>query len=474
MTINQLNSKANGQILEPPSQFADSDGSSISNNPISTFDLASILEIDSESPSVPISDDSSATSTANEHLEAVIPQDDTVHVVHGKSGGKQLSVGGHIFVRDGKPRKLKSGALVVYWYCNQKRAQGCKARLRTTEHYETEGRGSFLTPIPSHLHPTDLSKCQAAVVHTRLKQYAELPIPTADVVIEAQKGMTEITKKDIPLPHQMAKTVDTEGNRFLLQDTVTSRSGKRVLVFATDRSLEHLTDSPSFLDGTFQTAPQGFEQVFIVRVRIGRNGVYDHIPVAYCLLEDKKKESYYTALKALKDKIPSWNPSRISVDFETPMHNAVKELFPTTKLQGCLFHLFQAWRRHLCKIPGWASNGQLRTDIHVIFGLPFLPESEIIPAWNKIKSDLLLQHPSTQEFINYMDSTWMNTRYETALWSVFDSTVNGEDRTNNVSEGSNSAMKRFFGASKPTLWNWIKSSNNVGMHAKSIPTYYSP
>ena len=86
-------------------------------------------------------------------LKKYFLQNDTVNVVLGNSGGKQLAVGGQLFVRDGKPRALKSGALVVYWYCNKKRTQGCKARLRTTKHYETEGRSSFLTPIPSHLHP---------------------------------------------------------------------------------------------------------------------------------------------------------------------------------------------------------------------------------------------------------------------------------------------------------------------------------
>ena len=83
-------------------------------------------------------------------------------------GGTQLAVGDFIFIRDGAPRKLSSGSYVVYWYCNQKKSQGCKARLRTRDNYESSLRDSIVSPIPTHCHPADYIKIETAEVYTRL------------------------------------------------------------------------------------------------------------------------------------------------------------------------------------------------------------------------------------------------------------------------------------------------------------------
>ena len=55
----------------------------------------------------------------------------------------------------------------------------------------------------------------------------------------------------------------------------------------------------------------------------------------------------------------------------------------------------------------------------------------------------------------------MDGRYRVAHWGCYDRTMNKEPRTNNVSEGGNSALKREFGHSKPIIWSWITKIRDI-------------
>ena len=158
------------------------------------------------------------------------------------------------------------------------------------------------------------------------------------------------TAKETVFPPQFQ--LDTNGNRFLLSDS-NIRSGKRVVVFATEKNLTQLSNSSiTFLHGTFATAPQGWVQEFIIRIFLAETK--DHIPVAFCLLENKAKESYRMALQCLKGAAPSWNPEGFLSDFETAITGAVEKLFPTSWMQGCNFHLDQALLKHMKRVLGLA------------------------------------------------------------------------------------------------------------------------
>ena len=128
-------------------------------------------------------------------------------------------------------------------------------------------------------------------------------------------------------------------------------------------------------------------QVFVLRTELGPD---NHVAVAYCLLENQKTESYFTALKAITEFLPSWSPKGIIADFELAIYNAAKSLFPNAWYQGCYFHLLQLWRRRLNLIPGY-KNGELHQVLRPIFGLPFLPNDEIIPAWRRLEQQFMRQ-----------------------------------------------------------------------------------
>ena len=85
----------------------------------------------------------------------------------------------------------------------------------------------------------------------------------------------------IPTPYQQT----TSGERFLLMDYFVKRAKKRVLIFSSDQQLDVLFNSDViFVDGTFSTAPEHFEQVFLIHVQQfnqGRRIVYYLITINF-------------------------------------------------------------------------------------------------------------------------------------------------------------------------------------------------
>jgi hypothetical protein len=56
--------------------------------------------------------------------------------------------------------------------------------------------------------------------------------------------------------------------RFMLMDFFLKRGTDRVIVYATDQQLQLLFSSEIvFVDGTFSTAPKGFDQVFLMHIQ---------------------------------------------------------------------------------------------------------------------------------------------------------------------------------------------------------------
>ncbi len=69
---------------------------------------------------------------------------------------------------------------------------------------------------------------------------------------------------EIPVTYQQTLSE----KRLLSMDFYLKRGKDRVLVFASDQQLELLFDSDIiFMDGTFSTAPENFDQVFLIHVQ---------------------------------------------------------------------------------------------------------------------------------------------------------------------------------------------------------------
>ncbi len=78
------------------------------------------------------------------------------------------------------------------------------------------------------------------------------------------------------------------------------RLSRRQDTFATDEHLRRLPEADIvFVDGTFQTCPRLFYRFFTIHAIL--NG--RHIPLVYCLLPNKRQETYKRVFHLLEEKV---------------------------------------------------------------------------------------------------------------------------------------------------------------------------
>lgn len=142
------------------------------------------------------------------------------------------------------------------------------------------------------------------------------------------------------------------GNRFLGCNVIFGEDGNcRLLLFASENNLRMLDESPFWLvDGTFQTCPVLFTQIFSVHGLVGSSDCRRILPLAYGFLPQKTEECYVKFFNSLKEYALEYyielNLVQILSDFELAIINAVKTVFPATLQSTCLFHLGQSiWRK---------------------------------------------------------------------------------------------------------------------------------
>ena len=93
----------------------------------------------------------------------------------------------------------------------------------------------------------------------------------------------------------------------------------------------------------------------------------------------------------------------------------------------------------------------MKSNLHAVYGLAFVPVDYVSIGWTCIK-DSVSSDSSVHHFITFFESTWLNnTAYHIKMWNHYDSTLSGDPRTKNFSEGSNNALNTAVGCSIPTI-----------------------
>jgi len=113
---------------------------------------------------------------------------------------------------------------------------------------------------------------------------------------------------------------------FLLYDNENSEN--RIIIFSSPESLEVLKTSKYFyIDGTFSTAPTGFNQVYIIHVKMG----------SWCLYFFKIKQNRLIPkcfpLFEQNVQIVKWY--QITIDFEKAVILAIEKVLPKVKIHCC-------------------------------------------------------------------------------------------------------------------------------------------
>ena len=123
----------------------------------------------------------------------------------------------------------------------------------------------------------------------------------------------------------------------------------KIIIWASDFQVNRLRlTNHWYIDGTFTVVPVGYHQLITLAIRDPNTGLIK--PALWVLLDSKDEEAYFHAFQEIKNVVSAsdtlqWNLSSITIDFEVGLLNAMGQVFPNTRLVGCLFHFKQALYR---------------------------------------------------------------------------------------------------------------------------------
>ena len=212
--------------------------------------------------------------------------------------------------------------------------------------------------------------------------------------------------------------------------------GKRHLLIATSFMLSLLVTAKNwFVDGTFKVVRAPFTQLFSIHAFIRQGDNLKQIPLVYFLMSGKSTTDYEAIFKALLGLLAGENlgVKTVTLDFEAATWLALRNVFPSVCVRGCLFHWNQAiWRhlQHLGLVSSYMKKDSAYKFCRRVMALPFLPAESIYPMFCSLKSTV--RSGPYANLMEYIDQTWMKSSvWPIESWCVFKRTV----CTNNDCEG---------------------------------------
>ncbi|CAF3509552.1 unnamed protein product [Rotaria sp. Silwood2] len=260
-------------------------------------------------------------------------------------------------------------------------------------------------------------------------------------VIEYHSNMGKARRKKTPviptscvfgIPMSYQQTLRQE--RFLLMDYFQKRGTERIIVYATDLQLKLLFNSKKiFVDDTFSTAPNGFDQVFLIHdQQLGQTGV----PVVFCLLSNRRTTTYIELFQRFKHEAKvlgeQFQPKYVVSDFEGAIIAAVQHELLNVSHTGCLFHFVQSINRKIISLglgTAYAQDATIREQCKQLMALILMPIEEIEGQFKRIRE---ISSTALDDLFIYFERQWINGNVPLSMWNV--NVV--DDRTNNVSDGN--------------------------------------
>ncbi|KAF0702153.1 MULE domain-containing protein, partial [Aphis craccivora] len=170
------------------------------------------------------------------------------------------------------------------------------------------------------------------------------PYSTAECIMRLAR------KKSLPsLPSSLAELASLfdEGHlrrysccdEIMFKGCVHDVDGQATMIFACTTLLQLILSSnieEIHVDATFKMVPSNMgNQLLTIHSMIDNYS----IPIVYCLMESKTRNSYNCVFNFLKTHLlPNFNPSIIITDYESALRDTLISIFPTARTTGCWFH----------------------------------------------------------------------------------------------------------------------------------------
>ncbi|KAG0439943.1 hypothetical protein DMUE_2097, partial [Dictyocoela muelleri] len=206
--------------------------------------------------------------------------------------------------------------------------------------------------------------------------------------------------------------------------------------------IERFTRAREFkivMDGTFKTSSSSFYQIYIIHCSFSGQS----FPLLYCFLNRKTEVVYTRILEIIKARLNesdiNFEQQFVQIDFEQATFNAIRSVFPSSRIGGCYFHFGQAlWSRaqRLGLTSFFNTDANFKSCVQLCSALPLISIADIDFAWEYITDRLPIDNPLAVELRDYIFFTWLYNQDESLFsretWNKFE---NLRGRTNNAAEG---------------------------------------
>lgn len=253
----------------------------------------------------------------------------------------------------------------IYWKCrNYYDSRRCGVRIITQD-------GQLISSKGEHNHAPSASELEVIQTKSTIRKRAIASHDSPTLVIaEATATINKVTVAKLPPLDSLRRTIRDVRQResdfpkrpstlidlnipadlkitkrnepFLLYDS--GAGNDRILIFSTQQNLSWLETEMWGADGTFDSVPQLFAQLYTIHPLRDECAV----PAVFALLPDKRETTYIKFLNNLLILNPRLKPRVILTDFEKAALNAFHLIFPDAVQRGCFFHFSQCiWRKVL-------------------------------------------------------------------------------------------------------------------------------
>jgi hypothetical protein len=193
-------------------------------------------------------------------------------------------------------------------------------------------------------------------------------------------------------------------------------------------------------------------------------------------MPNRTAKTYDTVFEFISEKLGSFQPVSIMSDFEVASRKSFSSFFPETIQKGCYFHFMQCVWRHIQGnsdiLNVYKSDSYFAFHLRYLVSLAFMPEMDVIGKYEEIlEMEFFNAHKELlKPFINYFEETWIGVKrrgrrlsplFSISLWNVREAVLNEQDKTNNSSEGFNSALASLMSCHHPNIWKFIIELNKM-------------
>jgi len=410
------------------------------------------------------------------------------------------------FTYHSENRSSRIDESVRFYVCDVKRQLRCNARLhvRDNEH---------ATLVGAHTHGPNIAKQEALRCVEQIRNAARNGVDYPTRIISAYLGgISEAAHAYMPNKCSLKRIIRKirEGNRildiprdmgFVIPPFVTAlqngtnmlfwdsnnpqnRAQNRMVILTTNENLEVLSRNRCWMsDGTFDSAPPGFRQVYVIGAIMEADGRF--VACVYALMQFKDQNSYRMIFQQLKARSPfPLNPRKIMTDFESGIFAAYTMEFAQIDPTGCLFHLGQntykeTRENHLAVL--YKNDPQLNRCVRMLPALSFLPPNDVIQAFVSVfQPGSIYFDARAAPVIDYFERNYIGlvvggVRGAPAVapiqyWNVHYRVLHDMDRTNNKLEGFFNGFANFQlnARGRPNVWELIDAIKRENVSTSAL------